>query len=163
MVEPAHQGLSITAQCRLRSISRSSYYYAPVPEAEETLALMRMSTFNKLLHWVWGSARWQKLTFKWQTAGSHSRSLRIATPKHRLPLVAGKLRYDACLHADTLVEAPLVAALAQLVEHIIRNDGVTGSSPVSGTTIFSREIRDVRSCPTEWCSWGRPPLISASV
>ena len=25
------------------------------------------------------------------------------------------------------------AALAQLVEHIIRNDGVTGSSPVSGT------------------------------
>jgi hypothetical protein len=54
-------------------------------------------------------------------------------PKHPLALVAGKLRYDACLHADTLVEAPLVAALAQLVEHIIRNDGVTGSSPVSGT------------------------------
>ena len=26
-----------------------------------------------------------------------------------------------------------IAALAQLVEHIIRNDGVTGSSPVSGT------------------------------
>gem|GEM_PF-4153065 len=26
------------------------------------------------------------------------------------------------------------AALAQLVEHIIRNDGATGSSPVSGTT-----------------------------
>ena len=50
-----------------------------------------------------------------------------------LALVAGKLRYDACLRADTLVEAPLVAALAQLVEHIIRNDGVTGSSPVSGT------------------------------
>ena len=48
-------------------------------------------------------------------------------------LVAGKLRYDACLRADTLVEAPLVAALAQLVEHIIRNDGATGSSPVSGT------------------------------
>lgn len=27
------------------------------------------------------------------------------------------------------------ADLAQLVEHIIRNDGVTGSSPVSGTTL----------------------------
>ena len=26
------------------------------------------------------------------------------------------------------------AALAQLVEHLIRNEGVTGSSPVSGTT-----------------------------
>ncbi len=42
MVEPAHQRLSISTQCRLLSISRSSYYYAPVPETEETLALMRL-------------------------------------------------------------------------------------------------------------------------
>src|SRR5690606_2628404 len=42
MIEPAHQRLSIAAQCRLLSISRSSYYYAPVPESEETLALMRV-------------------------------------------------------------------------------------------------------------------------
>ena len=27
-------------QCRLLSISRSSYYYTPVPETDETLALM---------------------------------------------------------------------------------------------------------------------------
>jgi putative transposase len=39
MVEPAHR-LSISAQCRLLQISRSSYYYAPVPETDETLALM---------------------------------------------------------------------------------------------------------------------------
>src|SRR4029450_12633605 len=32
---------------------------------------------------------------------------------------------------------PANAALAQLVEHIIRNDGVVGSSPPSGTT-FSK-------------------------
>lgn len=42
MIEPAHRRLSIAAQCRLLSISRSSYYYAPVPESEETLALMRV-------------------------------------------------------------------------------------------------------------------------
>jgi hypothetical protein len=30
----------------------------------------------------------------------------------------------------------LNAALAQVVEHIIRNDGVRGSSPLSGTTHF---------------------------
>ena len=29
------------------------------------------------------------------------------------------------------------AALAQVVEHIIRNDGVRGSSPLSGTTKFA--------------------------
>ena len=40
--EPAHHCLPIAAQCRLLSISRSSYYYAPVPEVEETLALMRV-------------------------------------------------------------------------------------------------------------------------
>ena len=41
MIKPAHQRLSIAAQCRLLSISRSSYYYAPVPETAETLTLMR--------------------------------------------------------------------------------------------------------------------------
>ena len=40
MVEPAHHRLSISAQCRLLRISRSSFYYAPVPETDETLALM---------------------------------------------------------------------------------------------------------------------------
>jgi len=39
-IEPAHQHLSIAMQCRLLSISRSSYYYTPVPETDETLALM---------------------------------------------------------------------------------------------------------------------------
>ncbi|MBB5281391.1 hypothetical protein HNQ87_002570 [Pacificimonas flava] len=42
MIEPAHQRLSIAAQCCLLLISRSSYYYTPVPETEETLALMRV-------------------------------------------------------------------------------------------------------------------------
>jgi len=42
MVEPAHQHLSISTQCGLLSISRSSYYYAPAPETEDTLALMRV-------------------------------------------------------------------------------------------------------------------------
>jgi hypothetical protein len=30
---------------------------------------------------------------------------------------------------------PWSAAIAQLVEHVIRNDGVTGSSPVCGTSL----------------------------
>ena len=40
MIEPAYGKLSILAQCRLLSISRSSYYYVPVPATDETLALM---------------------------------------------------------------------------------------------------------------------------
>ena len=42
MIEAVHPDLSITAQCRLLSISRSSFYYAPAPETDETLALMRL-------------------------------------------------------------------------------------------------------------------------
>jgi len=41
MIEPAHHRLPIARQCRLLSISRSSWYYTPVPASEETLALMR--------------------------------------------------------------------------------------------------------------------------
>jgi hypothetical protein len=32
------------------------------------------------------------------------------------------------------------AAIAQLVEHVIRNDGVTGSSPVCGTILKSQSV-----------------------
>lgn len=42
MIEPGHGRLSIAAQCRLVSISRSSLYYRPAPESAETLALMRI-------------------------------------------------------------------------------------------------------------------------
>jgi len=46
MVEPAHHRLSISTQCSLLRISRSSYYYASVPETDETLALMRSNCMS---------------------------------------------------------------------------------------------------------------------
>ena len=42
MVETVHPDLSVTARCRLLSISRSLFYYTPQPESDETLALMRV-------------------------------------------------------------------------------------------------------------------------
>jgi putative transposase len=41
MIAPAHPGLSLSRQCALASISRSSFYHAPKGESPETLALMR--------------------------------------------------------------------------------------------------------------------------
>lgn len=41
MVERDHAVLSVTEQCRLLSIPRSTFYYAPRGETAETLALMR--------------------------------------------------------------------------------------------------------------------------
>ena len=42
MIEPEHPSLSVVRQCELVSISRSSFYYQPVGETTETLALMRL-------------------------------------------------------------------------------------------------------------------------
>ena len=42
MIEPDHPALSIGAQCRLLSISRSSFYYEPRGETEMNLALMQL-------------------------------------------------------------------------------------------------------------------------
>ncbi len=41
MVARDHPGLSLSRQCRLVSISRSSFYHEPKGESPETLALMR--------------------------------------------------------------------------------------------------------------------------
>ena len=41
MIEREPAGLSLTRQCRLLELNRSSLYYRPVGESAETLALMR--------------------------------------------------------------------------------------------------------------------------
>ncbi len=41
MVEKDHPALSVTQQCRLLSIPRSTFYHAPRGETAENLALMR--------------------------------------------------------------------------------------------------------------------------
>lgn len=41
MIRRDHRDLSLSRQCRLVSISRSSFYYAPSGESEENLCLMR--------------------------------------------------------------------------------------------------------------------------
>ena len=42
MIERSHANLSVGAQCRLLSISRSSFYYAPLGETEMNLAFMQV-------------------------------------------------------------------------------------------------------------------------
>jgi putative transposase len=42
MIEPNLSGLSVSKQCALLSISRSSFYYEPKGESEMNLDLMRL-------------------------------------------------------------------------------------------------------------------------
>jgi len=49
--------LSLRQQCELVGISRSSFYYEPLPESDENLALMRRLDELKLKHPLYGSRR----------------------------------------------------------------------------------------------------------
>jgi putative transposase len=55
MIERGHARLSVASQCRLVSISRSSFYYTPVPEKAETLALIAVIDTAFLDHPWYGS------------------------------------------------------------------------------------------------------------
>ena len=61
MIRRHHPDLSLSRQCRLLSISRSSFYYAPKGESLENLALMRRIDELFLKYPFYGSrqmARW---------------------------------------------------------------------------------------------------------
>ena len=66
-----------------------------------------------------------------------------------LQILARRFDSGSGLHFSQQCES---AALAQLVEHIIRNDGVRCSSHLSGTTFMISEILP--------CPW-RPPFMTA--
>ena len=56
LIEPCPE-LSLQRQCELIGISRSGFYYEPVPESPENLALMRRLDELYLEHPVYGSRR----------------------------------------------------------------------------------------------------------
>lgn len=57
MVDCSERSLSITQQCELMNLARSSYYYDPVPESEYNLRLMRMIDEEYLIAPFNGSRR----------------------------------------------------------------------------------------------------------
>ena len=56
-IEADYPQLSIVAQCELLGLPRSSYYYEPVPESAENLALMRLIDEQYLATPFYGSRR----------------------------------------------------------------------------------------------------------
>ncbi len=55
MIARRHPGPSLSRQCRLLSISRSSFYYAPKGESPSSLALMRRIDELFMKHPFYGS------------------------------------------------------------------------------------------------------------
>lgn len=57
LIDSSEENLSIVRQCELMNLSRSSYYYEPVPESELNLRLMRMIDEEYLIAPFNGSRR----------------------------------------------------------------------------------------------------------
>ena len=57
LIEPGHPTLSISRQCALVGLSRSAYYYEPVPASEHDLLLMRLIDEQYLHTPFYGSRR----------------------------------------------------------------------------------------------------------
>ena len=54
-VDPSHSTLSISRQCQLLELPRSSYYYQPATESEFNLKLMKMMDEQSLISPSFGS------------------------------------------------------------------------------------------------------------
>jgi len=74
MIAPETPGLSLSCQCRLLSLSRSSFYYAPKGESAENLALMRRIDELYLLYPFYGSRQMSR----------HLRREGIVAGRHRV-------------------------------------------------------------------------------
>jgi putative transposase len=57
LIEPGGNAPSVSRQCALVGLSRSSYYYEPAPESPENLALMRLIDREYMRHPFLGSRR----------------------------------------------------------------------------------------------------------
>jgi putative transposase len=58
-IEPGHAELSVRQQCRLLGLHRSTFYYQPIPETEENLALMKLLDQQYLRKPFFGTRRMQ--------------------------------------------------------------------------------------------------------
>jgi putative transposase len=58
-IEPGHAELSIRQQCQLLGLQRSTFYYQPVPETQENLALMKLLDQQYLRKPYYGTRRMQ--------------------------------------------------------------------------------------------------------
>ena len=60
MINKNHQNLSISKQCKLLQISRSSYYYSPQSESDYNLTLMKIIDAEYLQYPFFGSRQMQR-------------------------------------------------------------------------------------------------------
>ena len=95
MIEREHQSLSVSRQCRLLGVSRSTLYYRPLGESAATLELMRRIDELYLKYPFYGSRQMVRhLAREGVAVGRHRvrRLMRLVGPGSDLPQAAHQRR-----------------------------------------------------------------------
>lgn len=103
MIEPDHSQLSITQQCELLGLARSSYYYQPVPESEENLVLMRLLDEQDTRTPFYGS---RKMTAWLNTQGYPVERKRVRRLLHLMGLETLSPKLHTSLPGETVHRYP---------------------------------------------------------
>ena len=136
MIKRDHPGLSLSHQCRLLSISRSSYYYQAKGESPENLALMR---------------RIDALFMKYPFYGSRQmvRQLRrdgIEVGRHRVR------RLMRLMGLEAIYQAPRTSD-----PHPAHRNSpfCSGAWRSAGPTRFGAPTSPISRCNMAFCTWSR--------
>ena len=128
LVEPSHPTLSIVRQCRLLSVSRSSWYYEPVPESAADLALMQVVD-TVFLDCPWYGSR---------QMARHLRRLGHEVGRHRVRRLMAKMGLAA------IYQRPRTSDLHpehQIYPYLLRNLAITRPNQVWCTDITYLPMR----------------------
>ena len=128
MIEPANDNLSITSQCRLLSISRSSLYYTPKGENPLNLTLMRLIDEQFLRTPFYGSRQMAR----------HLRRMGYCVGRHRVRRLMRKMGIQA------IYQTPKTSALHpehQVYPYLLRNLAITRPNQVWCSDITYIPIR----------------------
>ena len=149
MIEPDHPRLSITRQCRLLSIARSSYYRAPAGESEPNLALMRLID-AQFLETPWYGSRQMARHLRRQGWRVGRKRIRRLMRKMGLVPIYQKPRTSAP-HPEHRVYPYLLRDLAiERANQVWCADVILGSSSRTGSTF---------RCAEAFCTWSDPPPL----
>ena len=133
MVTRPHPGLSLSRQCRLLSIGRSSLYYTPKGESAESLALMQRIDELFLKHPFYGARQMVRhLRLEGVRIGRRraSRLMRLMGLQaiYRAPRTSDP-------HPEHRVYPYLLKDMSINRSNQVCKQGVTGSSPVTSTNL----------------------------
>ena len=128
MVDKNHKKLSISSQCSLLSINRSSYYYSPIPETDYNLELMNIIDQEYLKYPFFGSRQMNR----------HLERIGYKVSRHKIRRLMRKMGLMAIYQKP---KTSLKNSEHKIYPYLLRNLSITESNQVWCSDITYIPIR----------------------